>query len=188
RRRRLGRAVLHRHRLPGRLLPQLPPLQGRVPGDGPRPGPRSVPMTDLLVLAPMRIEQLALGEPAGASVMRTGMGPDRARIAAARALAHDAPALAVAGLCAGVDPALRAGDVLCAAELRDEDGNRTPVPGSSLLAAALRRRGLRVHTGPLASVGRILGPAERQVHARPALRAGLAAAGARAGAARAPPL
>ena len=78
-------------------------------------------MTALLVLAPLRIEQLALGEPAGASVMRTGMGPDRARIAAARALAHDARALAVAGLCAGVAPELRAGDVLCATELVDEE-------------------------------------------------------------------
>ena len=47
-------------------------------------------MSGLLVLAPLRIEQLALGEPAGSSVIRTGMGPDRARIAAARALAHDA--------------------------------------------------------------------------------------------------
>ena len=36
-RRRLGRAVLHGHRLPGRLLPQLPPLPAGVPGDGARP-------------------------------------------------------------------------------------------------------------------------------------------------------
>jgi 4-hydroxy-3-methylbut-2-enyl diphosphate reductase len=123
----------------------------------------------LLVLAPLRIERLALGEPAGSSVLRTGMGPDRARIAAARALAHKAPALAVAGLCAGVDPDLRAGDVLCATELLDEAGSRTSVPGSSLLAAALRRRGLRVHLGPLASTDRILGPVERSRHAGSAL-------------------
>jgi 4-hydroxy-3-methylbut-2-en-1-yl diphosphate reductase len=117
---------------------------------------------DLLVLAPLRIEQLALGETAGRSTLRTGMGPDRARIAAARALAHSAPALAVAGGCAGIDPALRAGDVLCATELVSEDGERLAVPGSSLLAAALRRRGLRVHVGPLASSGRVLNPAERR--------------------------
>src|SRR3954465_3528023 len=99
----------------------------------------------LLVLAPLRIEQLALGEPEGFSVLRTGMGPDRARIAAARALAHGASALAVAGLCAGIDPALRAGAAGSAPEAIDERGTRTKVPGSSLLAAALRRRGLRVH-------------------------------------------
>jgi 4-hydroxy-3-methylbut-2-enyl diphosphate reductase len=115
----------------------------------------------LLVLVPLRIEKLALGEPPGASVLRTGMGAERARIAAARALAHDASAVAVAGLCAGVDPALEAGDVICASELVDEDGIRTEVPGSSDLAAALERRGLRVHVGKLASSKRILGPAER---------------------------
>ena len=122
-------------------------------------------MTQLLVLAPMRIERLALGGQPGSSVIQTGMGPDRARIAAARALAHEAPALAVAGLCAGVDPTLRAGDALCATELVDDDGTRTPVPGSSLLVAALRRRGLRVHVGPLASTSAILGPADRAGHA-----------------------
>ncbi len=159
--RRLGRAVLHGHRLPRRLLSQLPPVPGRVPGDGARPDARRGAVSSLLVLAPLRIEQLALGEHAGSSVLRTGMGPDRARIAAARALAHSAGALAVAGLCAGIDPVLEAGDVLCATELVDEHGVRTAVPGSSLLVAALRRRGLRVHVGPLASTTRILGPAER---------------------------
>jgi len=119
-------------------------------------------MSGLLVLVPLRIEQLALGRRPGTRTLRTGMGPDRARIAAARALAHSAPALAVAGVCAGIDPALRAGDVLCATELVGEDGARVAVPGSSLLAAALRRRGLRVHLGPLASAGRILSPSERR--------------------------
>ena len=140
----------------------------------------------LLVLAPLRIEQLALGEPEGSSLLRTGMGPDRARIAAARALAHDARALAVAGLCAGVGPELRAGDVLCASELLDEAGARTPVPGSALLAAALRRRGLRVHVGPLASTERILGPSERQRHAGTALAVDMESAWLAAGAAGRP--
>jgi 4-hydroxy-3-methylbut-2-enyl diphosphate reductase len=119
-------------------------------------------VSQLLVLAPLRIEQLALGEPTGSSVLRTGMGPDRARIAAARALAHNASALAVAGVCAGVDPTLKAGDVLCATELIDETGARTAVPGSLLLVSALRRRGLRVHVGPLASSDHILSPTERR--------------------------
>jgi 4-hydroxy-3-methylbut-2-enyl diphosphate reductase len=90
------------------------------------------------------------------------MGRSRARIAAARGLAVDARAVAVVGVCAGVVPELRAGDVVCATELRREDGTTLPVPGSALLAAALRRRGLRVHTGPLLSIDRIAGPAERQ--------------------------
>jgi 4-hydroxy-3-methylbut-2-enyl diphosphate reductase len=140
----------------------------------------------LLVLAPMRIERLALGEPAGSAVLRTGMGPARARIAAARALAHSAPALAVAGLCAGIDPALEAGDVLCATELVEEGGTRTAVPGSALLAAALRRRGLRVHVGPLASADRILGPDERRGHAGSALAVDMESAWLAAGAAGRP--
>jgi 4-hydroxy-3-methylbut-2-enyl diphosphate reductase len=143
-------------------------------------------VTELLVLAPMRIERLALGEPPGSSVIQTGMGPDRARIAAARALAHEAPALAVAGLCAGVDPTLRAGDALCASELVHDDGTRTPVPGSSLLVAALRRRGLRVHVGPLASTSRILGPADREGHAGSAMAVDMESAWLAAGAAGRP--
>lgn len=116
----------------------------------------------LLVLAPLRIERAALGEPPGSRVLLTGMGPQRARIAAARALGHDAPALAIVGFCAGIAPELRAGDVICATELVREGGDRIPVPGSALLVAALRRRGLRVHIGPLVSAERILGPSERR--------------------------
>jgi 4-hydroxy-3-methylbut-2-enyl diphosphate reductase len=143
-------------------------------------------VSDLLVLTPLRIERLALGRPAGSSFIRTGMGPERARIAAARALANDAPALAVAGLCAGVDPALCAGDVLCATELVDEDGGRSTVPGSSLLAAALRRRGLRVHVGALASARRILGPTEREAHVGSALAVDMESAWLAVGAAGRP--
>ena len=115
----------------------------------------------LLLLVPLRIEQLALGEGRGLTVIRTGMGPDRARIAAARALAHSAAAVAVAGLCAGIDPALEAGDVVCPTELLGDDGTTADVAESAVLLDALRRRGLRVHAGTLASTDRILGPAER---------------------------
>ena len=111
------------------------------------------------MLAPMAVEEAALRN--GSRVLRTGMGPARARIAAARALAVDAAGVAVAGLCGGVDPALRPGDVVCATELRAADGTAVPVPGSALLAAALRRRGLRAHVGPLVSTERVLPPRER---------------------------
>jgi 4-hydroxy-3-methylbut-2-enyl diphosphate reductase len=116
-------------------------------------------MTGILVLAPMAIEEAALRN--GSRVLRTGMGPERARIAAARTLAVDAAGVAVAGLCGGVDPRLRPGDVVCGTELRAADGTTTDVPGSALLAAALRRRGLDVHVGALASSDRVLRPDER---------------------------
>jgi 4-hydroxy-3-methylbut-2-enyl diphosphate reductase len=116
----------------------------------------------LLVFAPLRIEAAALPKVPGWTILRSGMGPERARIAAARGLAVDSTAVAVVGLCGGVAPELRAGDVVCATELRREGGMPISVPGSALLAAALRRRGLRVHVGPLRSIDHIAGPAERR--------------------------
>ncbi len=90
------------------------------------------------------------------------MGRSRARIAAARALAIDARAVAIAGVCAGVAHELRPGDVVCASELRRAGAEPVEVPGSALVATALRRRGLRVHVGPVLSADRLLGPAERE--------------------------
>jgi 4-hydroxy-3-methylbut-2-en-1-yl diphosphate reductase len=118
----------------------------------------------LLVLAPLRIEQLALGTPPNARLLRTGMGRSRARIAAARALADPASAVAVVGLCAAIAPELSAGDIVCASELRSEDGDRVLLPDNSLLVSSLRGLGLRVFAGPLLSSERILGPAERNEH------------------------
>ena len=118
----------------------------------------------LLVFAPLRLEAAAVGRPGGLRVVRSGMGAARARIAAARALAiEDVRGLAVAGVCAGVAPELAAGDVVLATELRCAGRDPVPVPGSALLGAALRRRGLRVHLGPVASVERLSGPAERRL-------------------------
>jgi 4-hydroxy-3-methylbut-2-en-1-yl diphosphate reductase len=113
----------------------------------------------LLVLAPMAIEEAALRT--DGRVLRTGMGPERARIAAARALAIEANNVAIAGLCGGVDPTLRPGDVVCANELRREGETTVEVPGADELAETARRHGLRTHVGALVSADRILTPAER---------------------------
>src|SRR2546425_3476569 len=113
----------------------------------------------LLVLAPMAIEEAALRMKS--RVLRTGMGPARARIAAARARAIDARGIAIAGLCGGVDPSLRPGDVVCANELRREDGTAVAVAGSDELADVVRRHGLRAYVGPIVSTDRVLTPAER---------------------------
>jgi len=114
----------------------------------------------LLVLAPMAIEEAALNTKS--RVLRTGMGPKRARIAAARGLAIDARGVAIAGLCGGVDPKLRPGDVVCANELRREDGSSVDVAGSAELADVVRRHGLRAHVGAIVSTDRVLTPAERR--------------------------
>ena len=122
-------------------------------------------MTSLLVFAPLRAEAAALGAENGRRVLRSGMGPERARIAAARGLAAEADAVAVAGVCAAVAPGLRSGDVVLASELRRAGAPPTSVPGSALLAAALRREGLRVHVGPVASVDHVTTPEERRAYA-----------------------
>ena len=64
----------------------------RVPGDGARARARSA-ATDAIcsLLAPLRVEQAMLRHP-DARLLHTGMGPERARVAAARALAIDAGA------------------------------------------------------------------------------------------------
>jgi 4-hydroxy-3-methylbut-2-enyl diphosphate reductase len=110
-------------------------------------------------------------------LLHTGMGPARARIAAARALAIEANAVAVAGVCAAVSPLLRPGDVVCADELRtdrappdgaSDDSSRTPpargrdVPTAPAVAHLLHERGFRVHVGPLLSVERLTKPADRR--------------------------
>jgi nucleoside phosphorylase len=116
-------------------------------------------MSGLLILAPMSIEEAMLRN--RGRVLRTGMGPDRARIAAARALAIDADAVVVAGLCGGVSGELHPGDVVCATELRREDGVTVDVPGAESLAAVLRRHGFHPHLGALLSTDHVLTPAER---------------------------
>lgn len=117
----------------------------------------------LLVFAPLRVEAAALRSQPGWRVLRSGMGPARSRIAAARGLAvEDAAAVAVVGLCAAVSPELKAGDVVCASELRCEGAEPIQVPAGVLLAAAVRRRGLRAHVGPVLSTDHVAGPEERR--------------------------
>jgi 4-hydroxy-3-methylbut-2-enyl diphosphate reductase len=117
----------------------------------------------LLLLVPLRAEAAALGKAPGWRVLRSGMGPSRARIAAARGLAIEgAASVAIAGVCAAVSPELRSGDVVCATELLREGAEPIQAPASALLVTVLRRRGLRVHVGPIFSSDSVTGPRERE--------------------------
>ncbi|HEX6762324.1 MAG TPA: 4-hydroxy-3-methylbut-2-enyl diphosphate reductase [Gaiellaceae bacterium] len=119
----------------------------------------------LLVFAPLRVEAACLpGEVRRhARVIRTGLGAERARIAAARGLAvEDACGVAVAGVCAGAAEDLRPGDVVLGSELRGPGREPVFFEGSALLVGALRRRGVRTRAGVLASVDELAGPAERR--------------------------
>ena len=117
----------------------------------------------LLVLVPLRVEAAALRAAPGWRVLRTGMGPARARIAAARARAvEEAAAVAVVGVCAAISPDLRAGDVVCATEVRREGAVPVETARSELLAAAVRGHGLRALEGPLFSTDQLTGRDERR--------------------------
>jgi 4-hydroxy-3-methylbut-2-en-1-yl diphosphate reductase len=144
---------------------------------------------DLVVATALRLEALVVRAALpGTRLVRSGMGPKRARAAAGRwaATAFTAgpagpggprpPALAVAGVCAGLDPLLRPGDVVVASELRGPDGV-LPCRSADLLVAALARRGLQAHLGPLVSTDHLVRGGERaRLHAEGAIAADMESA------------
>jgi 4-hydroxy-3-methylbut-2-en-1-yl diphosphate reductase len=143
---------------------------------------------DLVVATALSVETLMVRAALpGVRVVRTGMGPKRARAAATRwaagaagvagtAGAASSAALAVAGLCGSLDPRLRPGDVVVASEVRGPDGVlacRSP----HLLVAALARRGLPAHLGPLVSVDHLVrGDRRVRLHAEGAIAADMESA------------
>ncbi len=122
----------------------------------------------LVVLAPLRIEQLALGPtarigPATLVVKHTGMGLTRAGQAAQRLSAAAAPAaVAVAGLGGALVDGLVPGDLVVADRLLNAAGEEVMRFASApLLAAELRRSGLRARTGTVVSTDHIVTGEER---------------------------
>jgi 4-hydroxy-3-methylbut-2-enyl diphosphate reductase len=115
----------------------------------------------LLVFAPLRLEALAI-RPAvpGATLVRTGMGPGRARDAAASARSLPARAVAVGGCCGGLDPSLAPGEIVVADEVRGPDG-AIHCSSAGVIAGMLRRRGFPVRVGPVVSSSKIVTGAER---------------------------
>jgi adenosylhomocysteine nucleosidase len=104
-----------------------------------------------------------------------GPGPTRAKAAAAR-LAQDGAALLISfGLCGGLDPDLRPGDLLLADTGLTGDGARHPTSAEqrSVLEARLSGLALRIVTGPLLGQDRPLAGAADKA-------ARFAASGARA--------
>ncbi|MFH8366961.1 1-hydroxy-2-methyl-2-butenyl 4-diphosphate reductase [Streptomyces sp. NPDC018031] len=138
------------------------------------PAPRSG-AAPLLIACALGIERLALrgGGRAAPSVpvtvLRTGMGPQAAERAVARALAGGpaGPATAViaTGFCAGLARGMHPGDLVVADETRDGHGS-TRCTGGAVLTAALAElvRGhprRAIHTGPVAGSGHVVRGAER---------------------------
>ncbi|TNC23018.1 4-hydroxy-3-methylbut-2-enyl diphosphate reductase [Amycolatopsis alkalitolerans] len=109
-----------------------------------------------VVCAPMYLEAAAVRVP-GMRVVHTGMGPRRSAEAVVRL--GDTPVV-VAGIGGGVAHGVRPGDLVVATEIDGPDGP-VPLKSAPLLAAALRRLGLTVHTGPVASSDALVDGAER---------------------------
>ncbi len=115
----------------------------------------------LVVFAALAVEAIALRTGSRElRVERVGMGPRRARAAAERHDPKSARALAVAGVCGALDPALAPGDVFVPAELRTDDG-RSFAADAEGLAGALRARGIPAHSGVLIGADHILRAEER---------------------------
>jgi 4-hydroxy-3-methylbut-2-en-1-yl diphosphate reductase len=107
----------------------------------------------LKVLAPLSVEARAVRAGAAwADVQRIGMGPRRA---ARGARVAEGSAVLIAGFCGALDPDLEPGNVVLASELRGPTGTMA-CPDPSILAGVLRRGGLDVRVGPIASSQRLV--------------------------------
>jgi 4-hydroxy-3-methylbut-2-enyl diphosphate reductase len=115
-------------------------------------------MTGLTVCTALRVESRAVRGPlrsdGSVRTLRTGMGPRRTGRSMQR-LALDGP-VAMLGVAGGVAPTVQVGDVVVATEVRSGDLAVT-CPSAALLAGELRRAGLRVHLGPIATTSSVLG-------------------------------
>ena len=131
-------------------------------------------MSGPVICAPLRVEARALrrglrgtsGQP-GVDVLRTGFGPARSAAAAAR-LEPSGAGFVVGGVAGALVNDLSVGDLVVASEVFS-GGERVSCPSAPLLAGELRRAGLRVRVGPIATVDHLVGRGEH---------AALAAAGA----------
>jgi 4-hydroxy-3-methylbut-2-enyl diphosphate reductase len=111
---------------------------------------------DLVVLAPLSVEAYAVraGAP-WARVHRIGMGPKRAARSAQLIPGATGSAVLIAGFCGALDHDLEPGDVVLATELRGPTGT-TICDDTTILEGVLRRGGLRVRRGPIASSQRLV--------------------------------
>jgi 4-hydroxy-3-methylbut-2-enyl diphosphate reductase len=72
-----------------------------------------------------------------------------------------ARAVIIAGFCGALHEDLHPGDIVLASELRDPDGSAVATADPTILAGVLRRGGLRVHVGPIASSETVVRAAAR---------------------------
>lgn len=124
----------------------------------------------LAIAAPLALEAWALrGGLRTARVLRTGVGPANARRAVDRLRSAPEAALAVAGLCGGVDPDLLPGDVVVASELC-ADGNVCGLRDADRLVDSLDGIGVSVRVGRIGCRDHVVRGVEREaLHASGAI-------------------
>jgi 4-hydroxy-3-methylbut-2-en-1-yl diphosphate reductase len=129
-------------------------------------------MTRLAVCAPLRLEARAVrrGLDGSGVVRHTGFGARRSRAQAQKLRGDDAALVAVTGTCGSLAPGLEPGDLIVATEVSGP-GISFSCPSAPLVAGELRRAGLRVHEGHIATVSSLFNAAER---ARAAARGAVA--------------
>jgi 4-hydroxy-3-methylbut-2-enyl diphosphate reductase len=110
-----------------------------------------------VICTPLRIEQAAV-RGTDVRVLRTGMGRGRSAAAAARLAEGGGRPILVAGVGGGLAAGARPGDLVVASEVNGGE-HRTASPAAPMLAAALRRLGLRTHVGPVVSRPTLANPA-----------------------------
>jgi 4-hydroxy-3-methylbut-2-en-1-yl diphosphate reductase len=114
-------------------------------------------MPELTLVTALGVERRATG-----AHHASGMGRAKAQDLGARLatqLPVDSP-VAIAGIAGALVPGIRAGDVLVATEVHAA-GEVINLPAAELIATELRRTGLHVHTGPLASSTSYVRPRNR---------------------------
>ncbi len=129
-------------------------------------------MSELQIVAPLRIEAAIVGWGArGASVHKSGMGPERARGAAGQLARGAAGALLVLGFCGGLDAASVPGEVIVAEEVyaAPDEGHaeaRVRCERVGELLGRVTGLGLKVRSGAIVCTSKLaLGERRAELHA-----------------------
>jgi 4-hydroxy-3-methylbut-2-en-1-yl diphosphate reductase len=129
-------------------------------------------LSGLLIASPLRVEAAIIASGArGALVRKTGMGPERAKAAAAELARENAGALLVLGFCGGLDAGSVPGEVIVAEEVyaAEDEGHaaaRVRCERSWELLGRVAGQGLKVRAGKIVCVSRLaLGERRTELHA-----------------------
>jgi 4-hydroxy-3-methylbut-2-enyl diphosphate reductase len=129
-------------------------------------------VSDLLVAAPLRVEAALISSAARrAVVLKTGMGPARAKYAAGELAAQAGRAMLVLGFCGGLDAESLPGEVIVAEEVyaAGDEGHgdeRVRCDLTDELVGRITGLGLKVRVGKLVCVSRLaLGERRAELHA-----------------------